>query len=178
MGTSSANVDEALLSQLSNVDLKEQTDHSNCCGSTRAHHLTSSDVIDGLLQMEDMQNDGIVYQKYESERQMPDIKNLMQIGLSEPYSIYTYRYFICNWPELCFLAFDQDKIIGAIICKLETVMDKKCGYIAMLAVNCEYRRKKIGCNLVLRSIREMQRLEAHEVREPSSTPLIPLPSLH
>jgi len=33
----------------------------------------------------------------------------------------------------------------------------------MLAVNEQYRRKKIGCNLVLRSIRQMQTHEAFEV---------------
>lgn len=45
----------------------------------------------------------IVYVNYESERQMPDIMRLIQKDLSEPYSIYTYRYFIHNWPHLCFL---------------------------------------------------------------------------
>jgi hypothetical protein len=45
----------------------------------------------------------IVYVNYESEKQMPDIMRLIQKDLSEPYSIYTYRYFIHNWPHLCFL---------------------------------------------------------------------------
>ena len=40
---------------------------------------------------------------YESEEQMPDIMRLITKDLSEPYSIYTYRYFIHNWPKLCFL---------------------------------------------------------------------------
>lgn len=40
---------------------------------------------------------------YESEVQMPDIMRLITKDLSEPYSIYTYRYFIHNWPKLCFL---------------------------------------------------------------------------
>ena len=40
---------------------------------------------------------------YESELQMPDIMRLITKDLSEPYSIYTYRYFIHNWPQLCFL---------------------------------------------------------------------------
>ena len=40
---------------------------------------------------------------YESELQMPDIMRLITKDLSEPYSIYTYRYFIHNWPKLCFL---------------------------------------------------------------------------
>lgn len=47
--------------------------------------------------------EGIKYIVYESELQMPDIMRLITKDLSEPYSIYTYRYFIHNWPKLCFL---------------------------------------------------------------------------
>lgn len=47
--------------------------------------------------------DGVKYVSYKSELQMPDIMRLIQKDLSEPYSIYTYRYFIHNWPKLCFL---------------------------------------------------------------------------
>lgn len=45
----------------------------------------------------------IEYVQYQSELQMPMIMKLIQKDLSEPYSIYTYRYFIHNWPKLCFL---------------------------------------------------------------------------
>lgn len=45
----------------------------------------------------------VEYVQYESELQMPLIMKLIQKDLSEPYSIYTYRYFIHNWPKLCFL---------------------------------------------------------------------------
>ena len=48
-------------------------------------------------------NGEIVYVPYASEFQMPDIMRLMKADLSEPYSIYTYRYFIHNWPELCIM---------------------------------------------------------------------------
>ena len=46
---------------------------------------------------------GLEYVVYESELQMPYIMRLITKDLSEPYSIYTYRYFIHNWPRLCFL---------------------------------------------------------------------------
>ena len=46
---------------------------------------------------------GIKYKQYVDETQMPLIMNLITKDLSEPYSIYTYRYFIHNWPYLCFL---------------------------------------------------------------------------
>lgn len=54
-------------------------------------------------QAEDSAGSDIRYVSYESELQMPDIMRLIQKDLSEPYSIYTYRYFIHNWPKLCFL---------------------------------------------------------------------------
>lgn len=95
----------------------------------------------------------IEYREYESELQMPDIIRLIQRDLSEPYSIYTYRYFIHNWPELCFLAMHGTQCVGAIVCKLgmhRQIM--KRGYIAMLAVDKEYRKLKIGTNLVQKAI--------------------------
>jgi peptide alpha-N-acetyltransferase len=49
------------------------------------------------------ESQGIHYVRYESELQMPGIMRLITKDLSEPYSIYTYRYFIHNWPQLCFL---------------------------------------------------------------------------
>ena len=45
----------------------------------------------------------VEYAVYQNELQMPDIMKLIQKDLSEPYSIYTYRYFIHNWPHLCFM---------------------------------------------------------------------------
>ena len=48
----------------------------------------------------------VEYVPYESELQMPDIMRLMKADLSEPYSIYTYRYFIHNWPNLCILVIE------------------------------------------------------------------------
>lgn len=41
--------------------------------------------------------------EYEDERQLSDIMSLVDRDLSEPYSIFTYRYFLHNWPGLCFM---------------------------------------------------------------------------
>lgn len=107
---------------------------------------------------------GIRYVVYESENQMPDIIRLITKDLSEPYSIYTYRYFIHNWPKLCLLAMDGEECVGAIVCKLD--LHKKMvrrGYIAMLAVDAKYRRKKIGSTLVTKAIHAMIADECDEV---------------
>lgn len=108
--------------------------------------------------------DDLSYVAYESERQMPDIMRLFQKDLSEPYSIYTYRYFIHNWPRLCFLAMDGPACVGAIVCKLDVHKKLvKRGYIAMLAVDSKYRKRKIGSTLVLQAIRAMISDDADEV---------------
>lgn len=39
--------------------------------------------------------------------------------LSEPYSIYTYHYFLKNWPSLCYFAYFKNSIVGVILGKLE-----------------------------------------------------------
>ncbi|UYV64772.1 NAA30 [Cordylochernes scorpioides] len=114
----------------------------------------------------ELENSSIVYVGYESEKQMADIMRLIQKDLSEPYSIYTYRYFIHNWPHLCFLAMDSsvDKCVGAIVCKLDVhKKQSRRGYIAMLAVDQDYRKKRIGSNLVKKAIQAMVEDEAHEV---------------
>ena len=41
--------------------------------------------------------------------------------LSEPYTIYTYRYFLHQWPKLCFFAYDGDKAFGTVVCKMDKV---------------------------------------------------------
>lgn len=41
---------------------------------------------------------------YVSETQLAAISALVDRTLSEPYSVYTYRYFLHGWPNLCFLA--------------------------------------------------------------------------
>ncbi|XP_068141335.1 N-alpha-acetyltransferase 30A [Drosophila tropicalis] len=107
--------------------------------------------------------DEIIYKEYEAEFQMHDIMRLIQAELSEPYSIYTYRYFIYNWPKLCFLASHENQYVGAIVCKLDMHMNCRRGYIAMLAVRKEYRKLKIGTTLVTKAIEAMLADNADEV---------------
>ena len=45
----------------------------------------------------------IVLSRYKDETQLPAIMAIMAKDLSEPYSIFTYRFFLSGWPELCFL---------------------------------------------------------------------------
>ncbi|KAL5962704.1 N-alpha-acetyltransferase 30A [Taenia solium] len=107
---------------------------------------------------------GVVFRQYEDESDLENIVPLITKDLSEPYSLYTYRYFIYNWPELCLLATTKDGcVVGTIVCKLDYHGEVKRGYIAMLAVEKEHRRKRIGSTLVQLAVEIMIQNEAQEV---------------
>lgn len=49
---------------------------------------------------------GLRYVQYEHSLEaqyLPVIRALISKDLSEPYSIYVYRYFLCQWAHLCFM---------------------------------------------------------------------------
>ena len=45
----------------------------------------------------------IQYQHSLESQYLPAIRALISKDLSEPYSIYVYRYFLCQWGHLCFM---------------------------------------------------------------------------
>ncbi|XP_062514030.1 N-alpha-acetyltransferase 30-like [Corticium candelabrum] len=106
---------------------------------------------------------GITYVTYSDETVLGEITRLMSRDLSEPYSVYTYRYFIHGWPKLTFLAKDKEKYVGAIVCKTEDKVNGKRGYIAMLAVQDEYRRHGLGTQLVRIAVQSMMAAGCEEV---------------
>merc|ERR1711939_808920 len=61
----------------------------------------------------------IRYRAYQGEEDLEAITKLVDEELSEPYNLYTYRYFLDEWPHLCFFALSGDDPIGVIICKQE-----------------------------------------------------------
>lgn len=91
--------------------LGNECDIDSCADEIAKISVVDDSHIDVELQKEDGTCEGngsdkvgdLDYVVYESELQMPDIMRLITKDLSEPYSIYTYRYFIHNWPRLCFL---------------------------------------------------------------------------
>ncbi|KAK4548727.1 N-alpha-acetyltransferase 30 [Oleoguttula mirabilis] len=108
------------------------------------------------------------YVPYGAEKEstyLPAIRQLISKDLSEPYSIYVYRYFLYQWGELCFMALDeQDSLIGVIVCKLEPHRGGPMrGYIAMLATRSEYRGQGIATKLVRMAIDRMIEMDADEI---------------
>ena len=110
---------------------------------------------------------------YTDERQLQHVKRLVDRDLSEPYSVYTYRYFLSRFPNLCIFAviknhqnMDDFDPIGCIVCKIDPENEDELesnnfnesnlsqhegdlsGYIGMLAVDSKYRGSGLGQSLV------------------------------
>ncbi|KAH9922300.1 acyl-CoA N-acyltransferase [Epithele typhae] len=102
--------------------------------------------------------DAIVYRQYSGESELPHIMALVQHELSEPYVIYTYRYFLQQWPHLAFLAYPSQSSdpVGVVRCCEQ-------GYIAMLSVHKNWRKRGIASTLVRRSIDIMKKHGVEEV---------------
>jgi peptide alpha-N-acetyltransferase len=45
----------------------------------------------------------IQYEHAFEKQYLPSIRALISKDLSEPYSIYVYRYFLYQWGDLCFM---------------------------------------------------------------------------
>jgi peptide alpha-N-acetyltransferase len=102
----------------------------------------------------------LVYSTYDSEESLPSIMSLVEKDLSEPYSIFTYRYFVNQWPNLCEMVHNADEeLVGVVVCKVDSHKSGRTrGYVGMLAVDKRYRKQGIASQLVrtvLERLREM-----------------------
>ncbi|KAJ3568330.1 hypothetical protein NP233_g5785 [Leucocoprinus birnbaumii] len=142
-----------------------------------------------------MSSSPIMYRQYTGESDLPHIMALVQNELSEPYVIYTFRYFLhqCyssplslrSRPHLSFLvrfcpilppsrhhaqpqAYPSDPAtsdpIGVIVCKQSIHRNKSNrGYIAMLSVDKNWRKRGIASALVRNSIDAMKEDGVEEI---------------
>uniref|UniRef100_A0A7S2YUE1 N-acetyltransferase domain-containing protein n=2 Tax=Eukaryota TaxID=2759 RepID=A0A7S2YUE1_9CHLO len=101
----------------------------------------------------------ITFRTYSAEEDLLALMSLVDKELSEPYSIFTYRYFVYNWPQLCFLAFErvgtEEHCVGALVCKADLHKQVLRGYVAMLVVERRLRKRGIGKEMVKMAIERM-----------------------
>ena len=113
------------------------------------------------------EDDNFIYKTYPGEEMIEPIMDIISRYLSEPYPIYTYRYFLNLWPDCTICCYDKknnNKFIGVIVGNCENKKNnKKQGYIAMLAVEIEYRKKGIGKKLVLNLLKILK--DVYDVNE-------------
>ena len=100
----------------------------------------------------------------DEETEIPIIRELMTKELSEPYTLYVYRYFMYSCPDLTIMAHDGSSLVGAIVCNISPHKNRRQrGYIAMIAVRDEYRGRRIGSKLVTAAVTAMKAKGADEI---------------
>ncbi|ORX35057.1 acyl-CoA N-acyltransferase [Kockovaella imperatae] len=119
----------------------------------------------------DSRGQTLYWRAFSSEREdMEDIMRLTEQELSEPYNIYTFRYFLEEWPHLTIMVYptgDATRAIATIIAKQEDHAGKlrttNRGYIAMLSVDRAWRRRGIASSIVGLVVDEMIGRGADEI---------------
>ena len=108
--------------------------------------------------------DELRYSTYESEDSLSDIMQLVQKDLSEPYSVFTYRYFVNRWPQLCEMVHNESgELVGVVVCKIDKHKSGRMRvYIGMLAVDPRYRKRGIASRLVNTVLERMKALGTDE----------------
>ena len=95
--------------------------------------------------------------------------------LSEPYTIFTFYFFLTHYPELCtFLVDKQNQMKGVLIGRTEEIIKKseqrnpeelspgetmirnKKAYIAMIVIDPEYRRRGYARQMIQKFIDDVR----------------------
>ena len=99
----------------------------------------------------------VTISSYLDETQLDSIMALIAKDLSEPYSIFTFRRFVHGWPHFTLLAHAAGRLVGTVICKseLRPRSQRVRGYVAMLAVDKDFRRGGLGRLLAVEVLHRM-----------------------
>ena len=94
------------------IRFEQYRDERDMPGARRVGFLTTYNIVDPKINS--------------ANRSLPGIVSLIDKDLSEPYSVFTYRplacelpkfsrrsrYFINNWPDLCFMTMQGERCVG------------------------------------------------------------------
>lgn len=122
-------------------------------------------------------NKYIRYEQFQgSDEEMNFIVKLFTEELTEPYSSFTYQYFVFGWPDLCVTAYGVESAtrpdanvmgekVGAVVSR---VTRKRAGmplrgYVAMFAVVPAFRGFRLGSRLVSLTVELMRKKGCDEV---------------
>ena len=120
---------------------------------------TFNEIIESNKNLRDVklyEDSQFIYKTYPGYEKRSRIMELMTKYLSEPYPIYTYMYFLDLFPDCTIVCYDKNSkdekndffIVGAIVGNINRKPKKTQGYIAMLAVEENYRKKGLGRKMV------------------------------
>jgi len=108
----------------------------------------------------------LTYRTYKGDQDLKDVQALFSAELSEPYQIWTYRFFSEPYPELTIFCEDDGKMVGCCMAMLEPgktkpgETSKLCGYIGMISTVQEYKRRGIGSHLYHMAEEKMREMGA------------------
>lgn len=120
------------------------------------------------------------YVRYEqfqgSDEEMSFIVKLFTEELTEPYSSFTYQFFVFGWPDLCVTAYGVEsdtkpdasvvgEKVGAVVSRVTRKAPGKPlrGYVAMFAVVPQFRGYRLGSLLVSLTVDLMRQKDCDEV---------------
>ena len=123
------------------------------------NNITYNEIIvqnKDFIDVKVYEDPNFLYKTYPGYKQRQRIIDIMTKYLSEPYPIYTYMYFLDLFPDCTILCYDKNKkdenneyyVAGAVVGNINRKPNKVQGYIAMLAVEEEYRKKGLGRKMV------------------------------
>ncbi|EFA78751.1 hypothetical protein PPL_08212 [Heterostelium album PN500] len=176
--SSNINIDSAASSSSNDSNqakIKENENNNNNNNSSNDYQGISKRLLNNLECLTIKKDDSDVqvecklqYSVYRGEEDIESIIRLIENELSEPYSIFTYRFFLNNWPHLCFLTHDvtnpeEKRLVGVIISKKSQHKLLERGYIGMVVVDRTYRRMGIGSSLIKITIEKLIELQCDEV---------------
>ncbi|KPI82797.1 hypothetical protein ABL78_8191 [Leptomonas seymouri] len=119
----------------------------------------------------------IRYEQFQgSDEEMNFIVKLFTEELTEPYSSFTYQYFVFGWPDLCITAYGVEsemkpdesvtgEKVGAVVSRVtrkHAGMPLR-GYVAMFAVVPTFRGFRLGSRLVSLTVELMRKKGCDEV---------------
>ena len=123
------------------------------------NNITYTEILNQnkkYLDIKLLETKDFIYKTYPGNHQRERIMELMTLYLSEPYPIYTYMYFLDLFPDCTIICYDKNKkneknelyICGAVVGNINRKPNRIQGYIAMLAVEEDYRKKGLGKKMV------------------------------
>ncbi|CAL5983410.1 N-alpha-acetyltransferase_30 [Hexamita inflata] len=106
----------------------------------------------------------VQFRPFRNDRDLHAIRELFASQFSEPYQVWTYRFFAEQYPDLTFFAEKEGQIIGCCMCMLQNEHKNRIqGYIGMICVEDQYKRLKIGQHLADLAFEEFAKLNTDVV---------------
>ncbi|KAH0576394.1 N-alpha-acetyltransferase 30 [Spironucleus salmonicida] len=110
----------------------------------------------------------IFYRPYHSDADLHSIKNLFSKELSEPYQVWTYRYFAEQYQDLTIFSEFEGQIVGCCMCMLQPECSKEGenkiqAYIGMISVIDQFKGKGVAQNLFKLIMQEFGKLNVTNI---------------